>query len=110
MSVGVAGTISPPLAVTPEIGVELIRAIDGGKAEEALELQQNVIRIHDLFLRLAGPFGRTIYCEAMRLRGFDVKMYPRWPSKPLSREAYDEMRDLFSELKIIYAPAKARSA
>jgi len=37
-------------------------------------------------------------------------MYPRWPSKPLSREAYDEMRDLFSELKIIYAPAKARSA
>ena len=46
-----------------------------------LALQKNVIRIHDIFLRLAGPFGRTIYCEAMRLRGFDVKMYPRWPSK-----------------------------
>src|SRR5581483_10928632 len=30
MSVGVAGTISPPLAVTPEIGVELVRAIDAG--------------------------------------------------------------------------------
>ncbi len=28
-------------------------------------------------------------------------MYPRWPSKPLSREAYDEMRDLLTELKII---------
>jgi hypothetical protein len=37
-------------------------------------------------------------------------MYPRWPSKPLSREAYDELRDLFTELKIIGAPAKAKSA
>jgi dihydrodipicolinate synthase/N-acetylneuraminate lyase len=110
MSVGVAGTISPPLAVTPEIGVELVRAIDAGDAARALALQKDVIRIHDIFLRLAGPFGRTIYCEAMRLRGFDVKMYPRWPSKPLSREAYDELRDLFSELKIIGAPAQVRSA
>lgn len=110
MSVGVAGTISPPLAVTPEIGVELVRAIDAGEAARALALQKDVIRIHDVFLRLAGPFGRTIYCEAMRLRGFDVKMYPRWPSKPLSREAYDELRDLFSELKIIGAPSQARSA
>jgi hypothetical protein len=46
----------------------------------------------------------------MRLRGFDVKMYPRWPSKPLSRDAYDEMRDLFTELKILNAPAQARTA
>jgi dihydrodipicolinate synthase/N-acetylneuraminate lyase len=110
MSVGVAGTISPPLAVTPEIGVALVRAIDAGDAARALALQKDVIRIHDIFLRLAGPFGRTIYCEAMRLRGFDVKMYPRWPSKPLSREAYDELHDLFTELKIIGTPAQAKSA
>ncbi len=110
MSVGVAGTISPPLAVTPEIGVELVRAIDAGDAEKALALQKSVIRIHELFLRLAGPFGRTIYCEGMRLRGFDVKMYPRWPSRPLTLDAYHEMRDLFCELKIIDAPAAARRA
>jgi len=110
MSVGVAGTISPPLAVTPEIGVELVRAIDAGRSDEALALQKTVIRIHDIFLRLAGPFGRTIYCEAMRLRGFDVKMYPRWPSKPLSREAYDELRDLFSELNLLSSAAKVKSA
>jgi dihydrodipicolinate synthase/N-acetylneuraminate lyase len=110
MSVGVAGTISPPLAVTPEIGVELMKAIDAGDGVRALALQKDVIRIHDLFLRLAGPFGRTIYCEAMRLRGFDVKMYPRWPSKPLTSDAYDELRELFSELKIISAPAKMRTA
>jgi dihydrodipicolinate synthase/N-acetylneuraminate lyase len=110
MSVGVAGTISPPLAVTPEIGVELMRAIDTGDSARALALQRDAIRIHDLFLRLAGPFGRTIYCEAMRLRGFDVKMYPRWPSKPLSREAYDEMRDLFTELGIIKASVQAKRA
>jgi dihydrodipicolinate synthase/N-acetylneuraminate lyase len=110
MSVGVAGTISPPLAVTPELGVELVRAIDAGKAQEALALQKKVIRIHDIFLRLAGPFGRTIYCEAMRLRGFDVKMYPRWPSKPLTHEAYIELRDLFTELNIIQMPARAKTA
>lgn len=110
VSVGVAGTISPPLAVTPEVGVELVRAIDAGKAEEALALQKTVIRVHDIFLRLAGPFGRSIYCEAMRLRGFDVKMYPRWPSKPLSREAYDELRELFAEIGLLSAPIKAKSA
>lgn len=110
MSVGIAGTISPPLAVTPELGVALVRAIDTGKAEEALELQKKVIRIHDIFLRLAGPFGRTIYREAMRLRGFDVKMYPRWPSRPLSREAHDELTELFTELRIIEAPTKVKRA
>jgi dihydrodipicolinate synthase/N-acetylneuraminate lyase len=110
MSVGVAGTISPPLAVTPELGVELVRAIDGGQVEQAVALQKTVIRIHDIFLRLAGPFGRTIYCEAMRLRGFGVKMYPRWPSKPLSHEAREELTQLFSELKIIETVAKAKSA
>jgi dihydrodipicolinate synthase/N-acetylneuraminate lyase len=110
MSVGVAGTISPPLAVTPELGVDLVRAIDAGTAEEALALQTKVIRIHDIFLRLAGPFGRTIYCEAMRLRGFDVKMYPRWPSKPLTHEAYVELRDLFTELNIIETPGRVKSA
>lgn len=110
MSVGVKGTISPPLAVTPELGVELVRAIDAGKAEEALALQKKVIRIHDLFLRLAGPFGRTIYCEAMRLRGFPVKMYPRWPARPLSQEAHDELKGLFAELGIVDNPVKRRSA
>jgi dihydrodipicolinate synthase/N-acetylneuraminate lyase len=110
MSVGVAGTISPPLAVTPELGVELVRAIDKGQVEQAVALQKTVIRIHDIFLRLAGPFGRTIYCEAMRLRGFDVEMYPRWPSKPLSDEAREELTQLFSELKIVETVAKAKSA
>jgi hypothetical protein len=75
-----------------------------------LELQKTVIRIHDIFLRLAGPFGRTIYREAMRLRGFDVKMYPRWPSKPLSMEAYEELRDLFIELNLVQAPGQAKIA
>jgi dihydrodipicolinate synthase/N-acetylneuraminate lyase len=110
MSVGVAGTISPPLAVTPEVGVELVRAIDAGDFARALDLQKTVIRIHDIFLRLAGPFGRTIYCEAMRLRGFAVKMYPRWPSKPLSMEAYDELRDLFVELNLAQAAGRAKIA
>jgi hypothetical protein len=46
----------------------------------------------------------------MRLRGFDVKMYPRWPAKPLSREAYEELRDLFAELNLLSSPVQAKSA
>jgi len=46
----------------------------------------------------------------MRLRGFDVKMYPRWPSKPLTHEAYVELRDLFTELSIIETPGRVKSA
>ena len=57
MSVGVSGTISPPLAVTPEIGVDLVRAIDARESDKALALQETVIRIHDIFLRLAGPLA-----------------------------------------------------
>lgn len=38
------------------------------------------------------------------------KMYPRWQSKPLGLDAYHEMRDLFTELKIIDALAAARRA
>ena len=110
MSVGVQGTISPPLAVTPELGVELVRAIDAGRLAEALALQKKVIRIHDLFLRLAGPFGRTIYREAMRLRGFAVKMYPRWPSRPLSEEAREELEGLFADLSLIESNARTKRA
>jgi 2-dehydro-3-deoxy-D-pentonate aldolase len=110
MAVGVSGTISPPLAVTPEIGVELVRAIDSGNVALALELQKKVIRIHDIFLRLAGPFGRTIYRDAMKLRGWPVQMYPRWPSRPLSAEAGEELRELFTELRLIDAPTAVKSA
>lgn len=110
MSVGVQGTISPPLAVTPELGIELVRAIDADDAERALTLQKKVIRVHDLFLRLAGPFGRTIYREAMRLRGFPVRMYPRWPTRELSGEAAEELKDLFIDLEIIDPSARVRSA
>lgn len=38
------------------------------------------------------------------------EMYPRWPSKPLSREAYDELRDLFAELNLLSTPARAKIA
>jgi dihydrodipicolinate synthase/N-acetylneuraminate lyase len=110
MSVGIRGTISPPLSATPEIGVALVRAIDSGRAEEQLALQKQVIKIHDLFLRLAIPFGRTIYREALRLRGFKVKMYPRWPSRPLTKEAQAELEELFAFLGVTEAPGRVKSA
>jgi dihydrodipicolinate synthase/N-acetylneuraminate lyase len=110
MSVGIRGTISPPLSATPEMGVALVRAIDSGRTDEALTLQRQVIQVHDLFLRLAGPFGRTIYRDALRLRGFRVKMYPRWPTPPLTDEAREELEGLFARLGVVGATSRAKSA
>ncbi len=110
MAMGIRGTISPPLSAAPEVGVKLIQAIDDGRWDEAMELQKIVIRIHDLFLRLSASFGRTVYREGLRLRGFKVKMYPRWPSRPLSEEAQAELEALFSALGLIEKRAQAGRA
>lgn len=110
MSIGVQGTISPPLSATPELGVALVQAAYSGQTAEAFALQRKVIQIHDLFLRWSGPFGRTIYREALRLRGFKVQMYPRWPTPPLSREAQEEMVELFTQLGVVASPGRVKSA
>jgi len=41
---------------------------------------------------------------------FVLGSYGQGPAKPLSLDAYDELRDLFTELKIISKPAKAMGA
>jgi dihydrodipicolinate synthase/N-acetylneuraminate lyase len=110
MTVGIRGTISPPLSATPEMGVALVRAIDSGRTDEALKLQQQVIQVHDLFLRCMGPFGRTVYRDSLRLRGFRVKMYPRWPTPALSKEAEGELEELLTRLGLVGSTSRARSA
>ena len=64
MSIGVAGTISPPLAVTPEIGVKLVRTIDAGESHKALALQKK----RHSHSRLFSALGRPIRPEHL-LRG-----------------------------------------
>ncbi len=97
MRAGIAGTVSPPLATFPEIGVELVRAIDENDNARALEVQEAVIRFHSAFLSRAvrEECGRAIYGAALREQGFAVKMYPRWPTGAVTEERRAWLADLF---------------
>lgn len=92
MLVGLSGTITPPLACFPEIGVELIRAIDRNDAARAMELQQAVIDFESSMMNpeVHRACGRGIFREGLLKIGFDVKLYPRWPTGefPAERRAW----------------------
>lgn len=106
MLVGVRGTISPPLAVVPEIGVALVAALRRRDIPKAVELQVQVLQFQEHFHALMQSFGRSAFTAGLRLRGFPVKQYPRWPAKPLSPADEDAVRDLFSRLGVEIAGAK----
>lgn len=92
MLISLAGTINPPLACLPEIGVELVRAIDRNDTARAMELQAAVVAFEGAMMNaeVNRACGRGIFREALRLIGFDVKIYPRWPTGdfPAERRAW----------------------
>jgi len=97
MRAGISGTVSPPLAVFPEIGVELVSAIDAGDIIRALELQEAVIKFHSAFLSrvVREECGRAIYGAALRELGFNIKKYPRWPTGAVTEERRAWLSELF---------------
>ncbi len=103
MAAGISGTVSPPLATLPEIGVELVRAIDDKDNVRALEVQQAVIDFHSAFLSRAvkEECGRAIYRAALQEMGFPVKMYPRWPTGEITEERRAWVQDLFRNARAV---------
>lgn len=83
---GVRGSISPPLAVVPELGVSLVKEFDSGNVSKAVEIQDKIKVFEDTIMRLMKIYGRTVLGVGLRMRGFDVKQYPRWPAPKLSGE------------------------
>jgi len=55
------------------------------------------------------PYGRGVTLQGLRLRGLQVKEYPRWPTKPMSAEhikLYEEnMKRLLDELSALMPAA-----
>lgn len=80
---GIRGTVSPPLTLAPELGVALFRAIDEGRREDALEIQEHVGTFSAVVIRLWKQYGRSVHREGLRALGIDVKEFPRWPTAPL---------------------------
>jgi dihydrodipicolinate synthase/N-acetylneuraminate lyase len=96
MREGIVGTVSPPLAATPELGVDLIRAIDEGRDEDALRLQDMASVVNDELIRYWRKYGRIAFGEALRALGFPIKQYPRWPTPTMSEE---DRHDMLAMLK-----------
>jgi dihydrodipicolinate synthase/N-acetylneuraminate lyase len=83
---GVRGSISPPLAVIPELGVSVVKEFDAGNLSKALEIQEKIKTFEDSIMRLMKIYGRTVLGVGLRMRGFDIKQYPRWPAPKMSNE------------------------
>ncbi|MFQ5542249.1 MAG: dihydrodipicolinate synthase family protein [Candidatus Binatia bacterium] len=84
---GLSGAIPPPTSHVPELIVALWNAIESKKYAEAVALQKKADDFGRTIARLGARFGRSAHREALRLRGFKVKRYPRWPSEELTEEA-----------------------
>jgi dihydrodipicolinate synthase/N-acetylneuraminate lyase len=98
MLIGQAGSVSPPLTMAMDVGVALIRAIDDGDHDEALRIQMAIYRFSQSLAKLS-KWGRSVQFEGLRHAGFDVQMYPRWPTVPMSDEARQELFDCIDAVR-----------
>lgn len=112
MLIGVKGSIAAGTPVTvPEAGVQLIEAIWARDYERAQKIQVLLLE-HGERMAVLRPYGRRTTLEGLRLRGLQVKEYPRWPTRPMTAEhlkLYEEnMRRILDELGALSAPAAKR--
>jgi dihydrodipicolinate synthase/N-acetylneuraminate lyase len=84
---GLAGMINPPTSFVPELCVELWKSLDSKDYVKAVEAQKKV----DVAARLVGAklrkYGRVPLREVFRMRGFDVKRFPKWETEAMPKEA-----------------------
>ncbi|MDX1485374.1 MAG: dihydrodipicolinate synthase family protein [Alphaproteobacteria bacterium] len=98
MLVGVAGSIAAGAPVTvPEAGVALVEAIWAEDYLRAQKLQVLLIEHADRTAVLR-QYGRRTTFEGLRIRGLDVKEYPRWTTKPMTAEHLKYYEDCIKRL------------
>lgn len=95
--IGVRGTIAPMASVFPELCGELWRAATRKEREKAAALQDKVKKIYGVIAGYAKRVGRTAYKELYRIRGIQMKMYPRWPAKQLDEKERNELKTRLAE-------------
>lgn len=95
--VGVRGTIAPMASVFPELCAELWRAAAKKERDKALSLQGRVKKLYAVVADYAQRVGRTAFKELYRVRGIQMKMYPRWPAQQLDEKERAELRSRLAE-------------
>ena len=84
---GLAGMINPPTSFVPELCVALFRALDSKDYVAAVEAQKRVDAAARLVAAELRKYGRVPLREVFRMRGFDVKRFPKWETEPMPKEA-----------------------
>lgn len=88
---GLAGMINPPTSFLPELCVSLWRALDEKQYDKAVALQQRVNTAARLVGSAIRRYGRSALGEAFRMRGFAIRRFPKWDTKPMPPEAREEL-------------------
>lgn len=97
---GVAGMINPPTSSVPELCVSLYQALAAEDYKLAVKLQADVTKITQMFIATQKKYGRGTIAETFRVRGIDVKRFPRWETAPLPAEAVEAIRNTYRDVGI----------
>jgi dihydrodipicolinate synthase/N-acetylneuraminate lyase len=81
---GLAGAIHPLTVAIPELLVKVWNAIQDKKLEEAVRLQERVMDFTNDIIALSRQYGRSVVRESLRMRGLNIRTFPRWPTKDLA--------------------------
>jgi dihydrodipicolinate synthase/N-acetylneuraminate lyase len=73
------------MMTVPEVGVQLIESIWAGDYQRALQLQV-MMSSHGDRTSVLRQYGRRTTLEGLRIRGLDIKEYPRWTTKPMTKD------------------------
>lgn len=103
---GVSGAINPPSVLFPELAVTIWDAIVKKEWELAFQLQDRVNRVSLGIQGLVGKYGRAVYREGLCMKGFDVKVFPRWESAELPAAVRGELKDILDLASISSLPQK----
>ena len=94
---GVRGTIIPPMNAFPELAVALWKAMEDRRLEEAFKLQKQINDLRGNMRKLVRAYGLATHCEAVRLRGFPIKKFPRWTTKAMADSDRELLRQVFRD-------------
>ena len=92
---GLAGMINPPTSFVPELCVALWQALRERQYEKAVDLQSKVNNVARIVAGALRRYGRSALAEVFRMRGFAIKRFPKWETRPMPEDAREALfRDL----------------
>ena len=92
---GLAGMINPPTSFVPELCVALWQALRENQYEKAVDLQSKVNNVARIVAGALRRYGRGALAEVFRMRGFAIKRFPKWETRPMPEDAREALfRDL----------------